>query len=310
MFRLSALALGLAAAAVAQETPTFSVDVKLVNVIATVKDAGGRPLGGLEKENFRLLADGVPQEIALFERQTDRPLSVALLFDASLSVAKEMRFEQEAALRFARSLLGAGAHAADRISIFSFSSYVDQVERFTASLDRLKLALSRIRPESGTSVYDALTLAADTLSPREGRKVIIIITDGGDTTSTATYHEALRAAQLADVVVYSIIVVPVTSDAGRNLGGENALKTISGSTGGLWFRQHGEQDLNEAFQEIQRDLRVQYLLGFYPRGMPADPGKYHRLEIQVNREGVRVLARSGYYSSPERPGRRNTRSNH
>lgn len=312
MFRLSALVVGLAAVAAAQETPTFSVDVKLVNVIATVKDSGGRPLGDLEKENFRLSAAGVPQQIAVFERQTDRPLSVALLFDASLSVAKELRFEQEAALRFVRSLLGEGAHPSDQVAVFSFSSYVDQVERFTASLERLRAAVYSIKPESGTSVYDALYLAAERLEKREGRKVIIIVTDGGDTTSNASYQEALQAVQLADGVVYSIIVVPITSDAGRNLGGENALKTISGATGGLWFREHADKDLDQAFQQIRRDLRVQYLLGFYPQGVPAGAGKFHRIEIQVDRAGVRVLARSGFFTPREGGSaiRRNTRSNH
>ena len=299
VLRLSALALVLAASLAAQETATFRVDVGLVSLIATVKDGSGRPIGDLEPENFRVLAAGVGQQIAVFERQTDRPLSVALLFDASLSVAKELRFEQEAALRFVRKLLGSGAHASDRVAVFRFSSYVDQVEGFTASPDRLKEALFSIRPDSGTSVYDALFLAAESLEGREGRKVIIIITDGGDTTSSSGYDEALRAVHLSDAVVYSIIVVPITSDAGRNLGGENALKTISSATGGLWFRQHADKDLDQAFGQILSDLRVQYLLGFYPRGVPTDPGRFHRVEVKVDRPGVRVLARSGYYTARE-----------
>jgi Ca-activated chloride channel family protein len=296
-----AVALSLAAAVAAQQTPTFSVDVKLVNVIATVKDASGRPIGDLEKANFRVLAAGTPQEIAVFERRTDRPLSVALLFDASLSVAKELKFEQDAALRFVRKLLGAGSHPQDRVAVFRFSSEVDQVVGFTASLERLQEALYLIRPDSGTSVYDALYLAAEALERRDGRKVVIIVTDGGDTTSTTTYHRALEALQLADTVVYSVIVVPVTSDAGRNLGGENALKTIAGSTGGLWFRQHAEQDLDRTFEQILRDLRVQYLLGFYPRGIPAGGDRFRRLEIRVDRSGVQVLARNGYYETRSRP---------
>lgn len=301
MGRLGAAgALILSAALAAQETPTFSVDVKLVNVIATVKDASGRPIGDLDKSNFRVLAAGAPQEIAVFERQTDRPLSVALLFDASLSVAKELKFEQDAALRFVRQLLGAGAHRQDRVAVYRFSSEVFQMVGFTASPERLKEALYQIRPESGTSLYDALYLAAEDLERREGRKVVIVVTDGGDTTSNTTYHRALEALQLADAVVYSVIVIPVTSDAGRNLGGENALITISGSTGGLWFRQHTEQNLDRTFDQILRDLRVQYLLGFYPRGVPAGGDRFRRLEIRVDRPGVQVLARNGYYETRSR----------
>ena len=296
MFWLTLLALPLALPLVGQETSTFSVDVRLVNVIATVKDAAGRPLGDLEKAQFRVLADGAPQQIAVFERQTDRPLSVLLLFDASLSVAKELRFEQEAAVRFVRSLLGSGAHPGDRVGVFSFSSYVREEQGFTTSLKRLEEALSSIRPDSGTSVYDALYLAAEALEKRQGRKVIIILTDGGDTTSDKKFHEALERVQLADSVVYSIVVVPITSDAGRNLGGENALITLSGGTGGLSFRQHSEKDLDQAFSQILRDLRVQYLLGFYPRGVAESGNRYHRLEIQIDRPGVRVLARSGYFT--------------
>src|SRR5262249_3229310 len=99
--------------------------------------------------------------------------------------------------------------------------------------------------------------------------------------------------------VYSIIVVPITSDAGRNLGGENALKTMSASTGGLAFRQYSERDLDKTFRQIERDLRVQYLLGFYPRGIPSGPERFHRIEVQVNCPSCKVLARSGFFSGPE-----------
>jgi len=295
--RLSlAVALMLVPAAAQQEAASFRVDVKLVTVVATVKNSKGVPTGDLERGDFTVLAGGVRQDIAVFERQTDRPLSVALLFDSSPSVAKELKFEQEAALRFARSLLRSGANPADRIAVFRFSDYVKEVQGFTASIERLEKAVLSIRPEGGTSVYDALYLAAKRLEKREGRKVIVIITDGGDTTSSIKFAEALEAVQLSDAVVYSIIVVPVTSDAGRNLGGEHALITMSKSTGGLSFRQHAERDLDQAFHQIERDLRLQYLVAFYPRGVPEGPDRFHRIEVQVNRPDARVLARSGYFS--------------
>jgi Ca-activated chloride channel family protein len=283
------------------ESGSFRVDVELVNVVATVKDAGGSLVADLEKDDFTVLAEGVPQQIAVFERQTGRPLSVTLLFDSSLSVAKELRFEQEAALRFVRSLLSAGGHPDDRIAVYKFSGFVDLLADFTASLARLERALFSIKPENGTSLYDALYLASERLANREGRRVIIVVTDGGDTTSNTGFAKALEIAQRAEAAVYSIIVVPITSDAGRNLGGENALRTISGSTGGVWFRQHAEKDVDQAFRRIERDLRIQYLLGFYPRGLPASRGRFRRLDVKVRRPDLQVLARNGYYAAPAAP---------
>ena len=294
------LALLLLRCAAAQEgPPNFSVDVKLVTVVATVKNSAGAPIGELDQKDFAVLADGIPQQISIFERQTDRPLSVALLFDSSPSVAKELKFEQDAAVRFIRNLLGHGAHPADRIAVFKFSDYVDEVQSFTASPVLLEKAVFSIRIHGGTSMYDALYLAAQRLERREGRKVVVIITDGGDTTSAMRFQQALEAVHLADGVVYSIIVVPITSDAGRNLGGENALKTLSAGTGGLAFMQYSERDLDHTFRQIERDLRLQYLIGFYPRGIPSSPERFHRIELKTNRPEARVLARSGYFSGPE-----------
>jgi Ca-activated chloride channel family protein len=279
----------------AQQETEFRVDVRLVNVLATVKNLQATPVGDLDKSDFTVLAGGVPQQIAVFERQTDRPLSVTLLFDASGSVAKELKFAREAALRFLRSNLGAGSKPGDRIAIYRFSHEVEEIQGFTASVERLEKAVLSIQTSGGTSVYDALYLAAQRLEGRQGRKVIVIITDGGDTTSSTTFHQALEAAQLADAVIYSIIVVPITSDAGRNLRGENALKGMSASTGGLAFMQYSGQDMDRTFPEIERALRVQYLIGFYPQGLPASKERFQRIELRVNRPGLRVLARSGFF---------------
>jgi len=292
-----AAAPSMAQSGASPETPRFHADVKLVQVLATVNDSRGAPIGGLEREDFTMLAAGTPQQIAVFERQTDRPLSVVLLFDASPSVAKEWKFEQEAALRFVRSLLGPGAHPRDRIAVYKFSDYVQEMQGFTSSPSRLEKALSSIKSHGGTSVYDAIYLAAQVLENRQGRRVIVAITDGGDTTSSLNFSNGLEAAQRADAVVYSVIVVPITSDAGRNLGGENALKTISAATGGAAFRQHSSEHLDNAFRQIEKELRTQYLIAFYPRGIPAGTGHFHKIELQVYRPAVRVRARSGYYVS-------------
>jgi len=165
----------------------------------------------------------------------------------------------------------------------------------------MEAALKGLRPESGTSLYDAIYLAARNLEDREGRHVIVVVTDGGDTTSTKKFHQALEAAQLADAVIYSILVMPITNDPGRNIGGENALTTLAVETGGRVFAPALGPDLDEAFSDILKDLRTQYLLGFYPRNVPASKERFHRLHVRLRRPDLQVQARSGYYEDSDVP---------
>jgi len=245
--------------------------------------------------------------VAVFERRTNRPLSVVLMLDASLSTAIELRFERESAKRFLQNLLGAGSNPADRAAILKFSDYVDLLSGFTRSQKRLAQALERVRPESGTSMYDAILLCSDELARRSGRRVMIIITDGGDTTSRISFQRAQEAAHAVDAVIYGIIVMPIKSDAGRNTGGENALKTFAKNTGGTTFVEPGPEALNEAFDEILRNLRTQYLIGYYPPEISSSTERFRPVSVTVDRPGSRVLSRNGYYvplarrSSP--PGR-------
>src|SRR5450755_1839141 len=118
---------------------------------------------------------------------------------------------------------------------------------------------------------------------REGRKVLVLITDGGDTTSKADYNAALRRTQQSEAIVYSIIVVPVEADAGRNLGGEHALIQISKDTGGKYYYAEGEQQLDEAFKKISDELRTQYLLAFYPSRRVSD-SPFRRLKVELSKK--------------------------
>jgi Ca-activated chloride channel family protein len=124
---------------------------------------------------------------------------------------------------------------------------------------------------------------------------MIVITDGGDTTSGTGFPEAVKAAHAVDAVIYGIIVMPIKSDAGRNTGGENALKTLAASTGGATFVLSGTENLDEAFQRILRNLRTQYLLGYYPPELRQDGETFRAIEVRVARPGASVLVRSGYY---------------
>lgn len=299
------LALGAVTAAaqirISAEETTFRVDVNLNHVLVTVKDANGGPVADLKREDFTVLDGGQEREIRIFEHRSNRALSVALLVDASLSTAKELPFERDSASRFFNSLLGPGAHPSDRAAVFKFSDFVEMLSGFTNSPQKLRKALRQVQPETGTSVYDAILLASEQLGDRGGRGVMVIITDGGDTTSRVRFSRALEAAHDADAVIYAIIVVPISADAGRNVGGEHALKTLAANTGGTTFIQFGTDDLDKAFSGILENLRTQYLIGYYPPEYTSTTERFRRIEIKVGRPDVEVFARNGYFIPKRRP---------
>lgn len=282
----------------AQETtPTFRADVRFVNVIATVKNQAGNLVGDLRMEDFEIRDNGVPQEVKYFGRQTDQPLSVALLVDTSGSTAKDLNYETTAAARFLRALL-TEANPADRVALFSFNYDVEQ-GGFTRDAASLERQLKSLKGETGTSLYDAIFFASHALEERQGRKAIVIMTDGGDTTSSRDLKTALKAAQMADAVIYPIVVLPITNPAGRNVGGENALQFMAEGTGGRTFYPALNAQLDKAFADVVRELRTQYVLGFYPSGVPLSKDPFHRLEVRVKPPELRVSARNGYYGEAE-----------
>jgi Ca-activated chloride channel family protein len=295
MFRWLARALPLLAAAVlcAQEPPTIRVDVNLVHVIATVKNQAGQLVGTLRREDFEIRDNGVPQEIRLFARQTDQPLSVALLVDTSGSTAKDLKYETDSAAKFLKALLAEG-NPEDRVALYDFSYDVNSGS-FTRDFAHIERRLKLLHGEAGTSMYDAIWYAARDLENRQGRKAMVIVTDGGDTTSSHDLKQALRQAQMADAVVYPIVVLPITNDAGRNIGGEHALEFIAQGTGGRTFYPEVNAQLDRTFNDILTELRTQYLLGFYPRGVPPAKDPFHRLEVRVKSPELRVSSRNGYY---------------
>ena len=282
----------LTLAALAQD-PTFRVNVNLVRILATAKDANGSLVGTLAKEDFEIRDNGAPQQIAVFERRTEQPLLVSLLIDNSGSTAKDLKYELESVNRFLHALFADG-NPKDALALYSFNYEVRKLTHFTRNQSTLEQALKGLKSEAGTSLYDAIYLASRELDDREGRKVIVIVTDGGDTTSTENFNSALKAAQLADAVIYSILVMPITNDAGRNIGGENALTTIGQRTGGRVFAPSLGAGLDRAFADILNDLRTQYLLGYYPKNVPLTSDAFHRLEVKA-RGDLRVSARNGYY---------------
>jgi Ca-activated chloride channel family protein len=292
--KAASAALALAAALGAQ----IRVDVRLVRVLATVKNPAGELVGALNKDDFEILDNGVAQEIAVFERQTDQPLSVAMLVDASGSTAKDLKYEVDSVARFFRALFAEG-NPKDTVALYSFNYQVTLHNFFTHNQAPLEHSLRTIQGEAGTSLYDAIFLTSRDLEPRDGRKVMVIVTDGGDTTSVKDFHAALDSAQLANASIYPVLVVPITNDAGRNLGGEHALTTMALGTGGRVFQPTLGPAMDAAFSDIIKDLRTQYLLGYYPKNVPLTKNRFHHLQVRTRRPDLRVTARNGYYGEAE-----------
>ncbi len=281
------------------EQAVFRSDVSLVHLLVTVKDSAGATIGDLNRQDFTILEERKPIEVAVFERRTSRALSVALLLDTSLSTAIELSYERQSAGRFLANLLGELSQPQDNAAVFMFSDAITQLSSFTRNQATLENALNKLRPQTGTSVYDAILLVSEELTKREGRRVIIIITDGGDTTSRIQFADALRAAHSAEAVIYPLIVVPIRADAGRNRAGEHALITLANNSGGEAFIQYGQENMELSFREILKNLRTQYLLGFYPRqSEPGDKETFRKVVVEVAREDARVLSRSGYFAAP------------
>ncbi|HEY3770388.1 MAG TPA: VWA domain-containing protein [Candidatus Angelobacter sp.] len=277
---------------------TFHTTVRLVNIFTTVTDSHGGPVANLTKEDFQLFEDGVPQTIKVFDKESAIPLSIALAVDTSPSTLRDFKLEVSSARRFVHSIL----RHEDNLSVFEVTENVDQLVRYTPDIKLIERGIDNLRTGPGTSIYDAIYLCSDSLLDRQGRKVLVLITDGGDTTSKTDYNNALRRAQQAEAIVYSIIVVPVEADAGRNLGGEHALIQISKDTGGKYYYAEGEQQLDEAFRKISDELRTQYLLAYYPNRRLSD-SPFRRVLVQLNKKDpdgkpYQVRHRAGYYTAP------------
>jgi Ca-activated chloride channel homolog len=281
-----------------QEDPdiTFRSDVKLVNVFVTVTDQTGAPVGSLQKDDFELAEDHHPEKIALFSRESELPLSIVVAIDTSLSTKNNLKLELDSAKRFVHSIM----RPVDAVSLFTFSELVDQLVPFTPDVQRIDRAIERIRPGSATAVYDAVYLAGEALEDRKGRKVMIMITDGGDTMSKTSFQEAVREAQQSEAIVYPIIIVPIESNAGRDIGGEHALIEIARETGGKYYYATDLPTLDKAFRQISDELRTQYLLAFYPSRRLAD-SSFRRIEVKVkDHPDLRARHRAGYYTSKNR----------
>jgi Ca-activated chloride channel family protein len=272
---------------------TLRMDVKLVNIFVNVTDRNGAIVGGLTRDDFSIKEDGRAQQISVFERQSELPLNLILAIDTSGSVKKDMSEEADAARHFVRAIL----RQQDQMSLLQFATDVKELSGFTNSVAQIDRGLARLHSDYATALYDAVLLGSEGLGKRDGRKVLVLVSDGGDTASNTSYQQALESALRHEVMVYSIIDVPIEASAGRDLGGEHALITLAEQTGGKSFYV-SSGGLDKAFAQVSDDLRTQYLIGYYPHNQ--EPGRvFHRIEVTVPRAATQdfnVRHKTGYYA--------------
>jgi len=279
-----------------EPTTTLHVDGKLFNVFVTVTDEHGAPIGGLTKENFVLKEDNLEQKIAVFDKESALPLSIALTIDTSLSTRHDLPLEQASAKRFAHAIL----RPVDALSVYGFSQVArESTPGYTADLKRIDEAIDHIHLGESTAMYDAIYVVSRALDHRKGRKVIVLITDGEDVDSKIEYKEALRAAEEAEALIYSVIIVPIEASAGREIGGEHALIQLSEDTGGKYYYATSAAQLDDAFKKISDELRTQYLLAYYP-SQRTSFSEFRRIGVKVTgvpeAAAYRVRHRAGYYT--------------
>ena len=303
------------------------VETNLTTIFFTAADRNKRFISDLKKENIRVLEDGQPQEIFTFQQNIDLPLSIAILIDTSISEQRTLPDEKAAAQAFLEAVV---RPQKDEAAIVSFTGEVTLEQGFTGSMDRLRRAIDRVEfvPPSGyvggnvvlnpgstqptppisdvnrdlagsTAIWDAVWACANDLmtdSAENTRRAIILLTDGDDTSSRLKMHEAIERAQKSDAFIYAIGIGD-SYQGGVDMG---SLKKIAEQTGGRAYFPQSERELREAFAQIQRDLREQYLLAYSPTNKARD-GSYRKVQIEVidpevRKHNLKLNYRPGYFA--------------
>lgn len=274
---------------------TITKHVDEVNVVFTVTDKHGRFIKNLDQRDFQVLDDNKPaKQIDWFARQTNLPLRVGLLIDASNSIRDRFRFEQESAVEFLNQTI---RPKSDQAFVIGFDTTPEITADFTDSTAELGHGIRMLRPGGGTAMYDAIYFACrDKLmkAHQEGpvRRAIVLISDGEDNQSRVTREEAIEMAQRAEVIVYAIS----TNTSGIKMRGDKVMERIAEATGGRAFFPFKLQDVATAFTEIQDELRSQYAIAYKPAEFVAD-GRYHAIDIRAeSHKSLKVRSRKGYYA--------------
>ena len=277
---------------------TITKTVNEVNVVFTVTDKHGRYVRNLAKRDFSVIDDGKPAEqIRSFHNETDLPLQVGLLVDASNSIRDRFKFEQESAVEFLNQTI---RPRYDKAFVVGFDVTPEVTQDFTDNTEALSRGVRSLRPGGGTAMYDALYFACrDKLLKEQQngpvRRAIILLSDGDDNMSHVTREEAIQMAQRAEVIVYTIS----TNISRGSRGGDKVLDRIAEATGGRAFVPFQLNDVANAFVEIQDELRSQYALSYKPADLRMD-GRFHTIEILAqNHKGLRVRSRRGYFAATQ-----------
>jgi Ca-activated chloride channel family protein len=272
---------------------TLKATVNEVRVVFTVTDRHGRYIKDLKSNDFRVIDDQKPAELRSFRSETDLPLQVGLLVDASNSVRDRFKFEQDAAIEFLNSII---RPRYDKAFVVGFDATPEVTQDFTDNTENLSAGVRMLRAGGGTALYDALYFACrDKLLKQEQtgsvRRAIILLSDGEDNLSHVTREEAIEMAQRADVIVYTIS----TNISGMKGSGDKVLERIAEATGGRAFFPFQMREMSDAFLSIQEELRSQYAVAYKPANFVAD-GRYRTIEIMAQDRGLKVRTRKGYYA--------------
>jgi Ca-activated chloride channel homolog len=272
----------------------ITVNVDLVNIYFTVCNKKGRLIPHLAQTKFAVSEDGKPQLITNFSRDTDSPLTIALLLDTSGSVRFKLPFERDAAIDFLQSTLRPGR---DKAGIFTFDSTIDLRQDYTDDLQLLTAAVRQTRAGGGTRMYDALCLLLNRRhGPEAERRGIVLLSDGKDTTSRSSPKQVVEAAQRSNATIYAISVNSIDASPTDSRRGDEVLEMFAQETGGKAFFPRRAKDLAEYFSEISDELRSQYTIAYRPTNSKRD-GTYRNIHIEVvDNPRYIVRSRSGYYA--------------
>lgn len=277
-----------------EQVPVFRTHTDEVNIIFTVTDKHGRFIRDLKQDQFKILDNNLPpKQVTHFDAETDLPLRVGLLIDASNSIRDRFQFEQQAAIEFLQQII---RPKSDRAFVLAFDEVWDLTQDFTGDLDKLTRGIQVIRPGGGTAMWDAVYFACRDKLMKERdnfpvRRAIILVSDGDDNQSRVLRQEALDMAQRAEVIIYTISTNLTSSSVDQ---GDKNLKMLAEATGGRAFFPFKLQELADAFHDIQEELRSQYVVAYKPDQFQAN-GQFRPIQITMVDKKFRVRAKKGYY---------------
>jgi VWFA-related protein len=283
---------------------TFSTEVKVVNLLATVRTKSGQLITDLAKDDFDLTENKRPQEIRYFSRETDLPLTIGLLIDTSLSQGKVLDAERTASFQFVDQVLREGK---DKVFVTQFDMAVMLRQKPTSRRQDLEQSLPYVDTPSnselqlqrggGTLLFDAVVEASrDVMSKLGNRKALIIMSDGGDNGSDETLASAIDAAERADTLIYSILFADPTYYGGfGSAEGKTAMERLARDTGGSYFEVSKKQNIGQIFGLIEQELRSQYNLGFVS-DQPVRISEWRALHLTAKRKDLVVESRERYWA--------------